>query len=211
LPRTASHSYLKMRADRTMKRLALTSLVFANLMPVLGILALEWDLFSILFFYWLESAVVGAYNIPRMMMIEPSPSHKLSGILFFLVHYSFFMAGHGAFIFALFERVAIEITPVVVGISLLIISHGLSFLVNYVGRKEYQRVSLSEQMVAPYRRIMVMHLAIILCAFLLNLLGTNQITLIILILLKVAIDAYAHWREHRRLGTYVSDGVSGDA
>ena len=83
--------------------------------------------------------------------------------------------------------------------------------VNYIGRKEYQRVSLSEQMVAPYRRIMVMHLAIILCAFLLNLLGANQITLILLILLKVAIDASAHWREHRRLGTYVSDGVSGDA
>ena len=194
-----------------MKRLALTSLVFANLMPMLGILVLDWDLFSILFFYWLESAVVGAYNIPRMMMIEPARGHRLSGILFFLVHYSFFMAGHGVFIFALFERVAIEITPVVVGISLLMVSHGLSFLVNYVGRKEYQRVSLSEQMVAPYRRIMVMHLAIILCAFLLNLLGTSQITLILLILLKVAIDACAHLREHRRLGTYVSGGISADA
>jgi len=203
------------------KKLALGSLVVANLMPVLGILALDWDLFSILFFYWLESAVVGVYNIPRMAMANPtgrqtdqggtavaSRSHRLSGILFFLVHYSFFMAGHGAFIFALFERVAIEITPVAVGISLLIISHGLSFLLNFVGRREYQRVSLSEQMVAPYQRIMVMHLAIIACAFLLNLLGPNRITLILLIVLKIGIDAFAHLREHRRLGTYASGGMS---
>jgi hypothetical protein len=121
------------------------------------------------------------------------------------------MAGHGVFIFALFDQVTIEITAVLLGISLLTISHGLSFFVNFIGHKEYEKVSLSQQMVAPYRRIMLMHLTIILCAFLLNLLGANRITLIFLILLKVAIDAYAHLREHRRLGTYVSDGMSGDA
>jgi hypothetical protein len=32
-------------------------------------------------------------------------SHKLSGIVFFTIHYSGFMAGHGFFIFALFSPV----------------------------------------------------------------------------------------------------------
>ncbi len=204
-----------------MKRLALSSLVFANLMPLAGVLALGWDLFSVLFFYWLESAVVGAYNIPRMMMANPkrrdpksgevivsSRGHRFSGIVFFLVHYSLFMAAHGAFIFALFDRVAIDTAEIVLGIALLTLSHGVSFFVNFVGRREYERVSLSEQMVAPYRRIMVMHLAIILCAFLVNIVGTGQITLIFLVLLKVVIDVFAHLREHRRLGTYVSGGPS---
>jgi hypothetical protein len=100
-----------------MKKYTQYSLVLANLVPIPGILFLDWNLFSVLFFYWLESAVVGIYNIPKMMLINPTrqnknegtnsaiKSHKLSGIVFFTIHYSGFMAGHGFFIFALFSPV----------------------------------------------------------------------------------------------------------
>ena len=192
---------------RSVKKYPLLSLVLANLIPVSGILLLDWNLFSVLFYYWLESAVVGAYNIPKMLMINPAPragaavtSHKTSGIVFYLVHYSAFMAGHLFALYALFDPVPIPVTTVVMGIVPLGISHGISFVVNYVGRREYERVSISQQMVAPYRRIVVMHIAVILCGFLLGLLLPPQVVLAALILLKIAIDVAAHVWEHRRLG-----------
>lgn len=197
-----------------MKKSVLVSLVTANLIPVVGIFLLDWDLFSILFFYWLESAVVGVYNIPRMAMADPETnesartsgkSHKLSGIIFYLIHYSAFMVGHGFFIFELFSPVQVKVSIVVLGVASLAVSHGISFAVNFIGKKEYKKVTLSEQMIAPYKRIMVMQITIIVCGFLLNLIDSPQFALVFLILLKIAIDIYTHWREHLRLGTYAKN------
>ena len=189
-----------------MKKYALLSLVIANLIPILGIFFLKWDLFSILFFYWLESAVVGVYNIPKMIMANPAQkSHRLSGVIFFLIHYSAFMAGHGFFIFELFSPIEIKMTAIILGLISLFISHGISFVINFIGRREYEKVSLSQQMIAPYKRIMVMHITIILCCFLLNLFEAPQITLIILVVLKIIIDVLAHLREHFKLGTYIKE------
>lgn len=184
-----------------MKRLAPGSLILANLVPILGVFLLDWDLFSILFFYWLESAVVGVYNIARMAMAK-AEGHRLSGIIFFTVHYSGFMGGHIAFIFALFWPATVRFSTVLLGVLALAVSHGVSFVVNFIGQREYERVSLSEQMVAPYGRIVVMHITIMLSAFLLSLLGSPRITLVLLVLLKIAIDLFAHSKEHRKLGTY---------
>lgn len=192
-----------------MKKYVLSSLVASNLVPVLGILLLDWSLFSVLFFYWLESAVVGIFNIPRMLMAGSTGEsgagggkHRTAGVMFFLVHYSGFMAGHGVFIFALFEPAVIDLSAVVLGFVSLGISHGISFAVNYVGRKEYLNTTFSEQMLAPYQRIMVMHITIIALGFIISLFGTSVLCMVLLVLVKIVIDLVAHFREHLRLGTY---------
>ena len=51
-----------------------------------------------------------------------------------------------------------------VALLALVVSHGISFAVNFIGRREYQGQTVSTLMSAPYRRIIVMHLAIILGA-----------------------------------------------
>lgn len=192
----------------TARRLSLGLLVLVNMLPIPGILVLDWDLFSILFFYWLESGVVGFYNIARMAMVRPvfgshgsNRGNRLAGILFFMIHYSAFMAGHGVFIFGLFGPVEVDAVTVLIGVLALSVSHGGSFLLNFVGHREYEKVTLDQQMVAPYRRIVVMHIAIILCAFLLSLFDAPLITLMILVVLKIAIDGFSHMREHQRLRT----------
>jgi hypothetical protein len=68
-------------------------------------------------------------------------------------------------------------------------------------------VTLSQQMVAPYSRIVFMHITIILSAFLISFTGTSQFLLISLILLKIIIDVIAHLREHSKFGTYVKDNA----
>ena len=189
-----------------MKKLSLLTLFLANLLPAAGIFLFGWNLFSILFFYWLESGVVGIFNVFKMLLIKPSPRHKKSGVIFFFLHYSGFMLGHGYCIWALFspEDISISMTAVLSGLLSLGISHGVSFKFNYIGRREYEKLTISQQMVAPYRRIMIMHVTIIVCAFLLNLFPASNITLMILIACKIIIDIIAHIREHARLNTYTT-------
>jgi hypothetical protein len=193
-----------------MKKSALVSLVAVNLIPVAGVFLLGWDLFSILFFYWLESAVVGVFNIVKMALVSPPPpgagskpaeksKHKLAGIIFFIIHYSGFMAGHGLLIFSLFGPVEILPSVVITGIISLSLSHGISLAVNYIGLKEYQKVTVSEQMAAPYNRIVVMHIGLIACAFLFYLTGAPRLTLVLLVALKIAVDIALHRSEHGSL------------
>jgi hypothetical protein len=186
-----------------MNKRPLYFLIIANLVPLTGIFFLSWDLFSVLFFYWLESAVVGIYNIVRMQFIKSK--HKTSGIIFFIVHYSGFMVGHGFFIFALFSPVSIKMSTVILGLVSLTISHGVSFVTNFIGHKEYEKLTISQQMLAPYRRIFVMHITIMLCALLLSLFSRPLVTMLILVFLKIAIDIVAHIREHSRLGAWASE------
>ena len=115
------------------------ALIVANLVPLVGILFFDWSLFTIMFCFWLESAVIGCFNILKLVIV----ANILSIIMvpFFVVHYGAFMSGHLVFIFALFSPdemsfsgffpppdllipKIMNVWPAFLGISL---SHGISF------------------------------------------------------------------------------------
>ena len=54
-------------------RLALTSLglVLANLVPVYGVLVLDWRTFDVVALYWFENVVVGVFNALKMLFCNP--------------------------------------------------------------------------------------------------------------------------------------------
>ena len=79
----------------------------------------------------------------------------------------------------------------------LALSHGASFVFNYLGRREYLTVSPPAQAFAPYGRLVTLHVAIILGAFVSLSLGGPLGAVIVLVLLKTAIDLALHIREHR--------------
>jgi hypothetical protein len=86
---------------------------------------------------------------------------------------------------------------VMVAAVALFLSHGASFLLNYVGQREYLTTSPARQMAAPYGRVVVLHLTILIGAFLAGLLGAPIFALVILVVLKTALDLRLHLREHR--------------
>ncbi len=43
-------------------------LVLANLVPVIGVLFLGWDVATILVLYWIENGIVGLLNIPKILL-----------------------------------------------------------------------------------------------------------------------------------------------
>src|SRR3989338_8418866 len=99
---------------------ALVVLVLANLTPLIGVLYFEWSIFMVILLYWMESIVMGVYNILKILIangpiviwinniekvdskyvtdkevnvFDPKPSMKSKLFLsgFFLVHYGGFI------------------------------------------------------------------------------------------------------------------------
>jgi hypothetical protein len=79
----------------------------------------------------------------------------------------------------------------------LFISHGLSYLLNFLRSGEYRRVTATALMGAPYRRVVILHLTIIFGAFAVVMTGARLLPLLILIAIKTGVDLAFHLREHR--------------
>jgi hypothetical protein len=60
----------------------------------------------------------------------------------------------------------------------------------------YLAVSPSGQMGEPYSRVVVLHVTILASGFLIEILGTPLAALVLLVVLKTAIDLRAHLKEH---------------
>ena len=95
----------------------------------------------------------------------------------------------------------VDASAVLWGAIGLAISHGVSFVVNYLGRGEYRKVSPQEQAQRPYARLILLHLAIIFGGFVSLLLGSPLGSIVVLVLLKTALDVRLHRREHESLAT----------
>ena len=186
-------------------------LLLSNAVPLAGALFLDWKLLSIVVVYWAESAVVGLYNIIRMMMAVGE--QKAFMVPFFMFHYGFFMLGHyvAIMIFGIFthDRSIIDIgflaplyadRTVLSAVAAMFVSHGVSFFQNYVGRKEYLATTVGEQMIRPYGRIVVMHVTILASAFAIALTDFDRpvTAVVILIVLKTVLDFISHRKERKK-------------
>jgi len=79
----------------------------------------------------------------------------------------------------------------------LVVSHGFSFVENFLGRKEYLSMTLEKQMQKPYSRVVLMHLTLIIGGFMVKAFGSALLPLVLLITLKIIVDINAHKREHK--------------
>ena len=190
------------------KPFSIAALLLANLVPLYGVLFLDWSLFSVMFLYWMESAIIGFYNVPRMIVVGGVLGVFFS--IFFAVHYGGFMFGHLVFILALFGPKPFDLfhmSPAafldgatMIAFFLLLISHGVSFFSNFIGRNEYQRTTLPKLMMSPYKRIVIMHLTIIFGGFVTMFLGAPPAALVLMVVLKIAVDLGAHLKERSTFG-----------
>ena len=194
---------------------SLIALIIANIVALFGILFLNWSTITLLLAFWAESTIIGFFNVVKMLLSQgENKSAKIFLIPFFIFHYGIFMLVHLIFLAALFLKD--ELTPdlliksIMVAAPLFIslfISHGISLVVNYVGKKEYLKKDPGELMFSPYRRIIAMHLAILLGAFLSaaissfvstdNGLILGKTMAILLLIFKITFDVRAHLKEHK--------------
>jgi hypothetical protein len=189
-------------------------LILSNLVPLAGILVWGWDTFVLLCLYWLETAVIGFWTILRVATMSRDPGsvagRSIAGTLalagFFTVHAGVFMSVHMLFIYTLFagpwtERIHDArdfFRLIVIGKDLwiplvaLFAGQGAIFINDAVNRFVFATTPLGNAdtgaiMGGFYKRIVIMHLAIMGGAFLSQMIGGTA-PLIVLVLLKTAIE-----------------------
>jgi hypothetical protein len=139
----------------------------------------------------------------------PTTGQRAALVPFFVLHYGTFWLVHGIFVLSLplFSTAALEETSTVdtgpepgqllIVVVLLAISHLVSYRLNFIGRGEYLRVSPVQQVMAPYGRLVVLHVTIIVGGIAIAGTGAPAAAVLILVLLKTAMDLGFHLAEHR--------------
>ena len=91
---------------------------------------------------------------------------------------------------------AIRANQLLYPILSLVLSHGFSYVWNYLKYGEYKTAALQVLMTRPYSRIIILHLTVIFGGILVMILQSPGAGLFLLIALKIAFDLTAHVREH---------------
>ena len=189
-------------------------LILANLVPLAGILLWGWDTFVLLCLYWLETAVIGFWTILRAATMSRDPGsvagRSIAGTLalagFFTVHAGLFMSVHMLFIYTLFAgpwagrihdardfiRLIVIGKDLWIPLAALFVGQGAIFVNDAVNRFVFAKAppanaDTGEIMGGFYKRIVIMHVAIMGGAFIAQAIGTAA-PLIVLVLLKIAIE-----------------------
>ncbi len=194
--------------------------MLANLLPLYGVLVLDWPVVALLLLFWLENVVVGAFNVLRILVARLGEfamlPRKLFLAAFFVVHYGGFATGHLIFILAIFggDTVTVEgpfPTPATIReivaeyrlefpLAALVLSHGVSFFFNFIGEGEYREARIASLMSRPYGRVVILHIVILVGGGVSLALGEPVLALVLLVILKIAVDLAGHRWDHGKLG-----------
>jgi hypothetical protein len=179
-----------------------TALVLANLIPLAGVLFFGWSVFELILLFWTENLIIGALYIARFVTIYRlrNDGSLLFYIPFFCFHFGTFCLVHLMFVLWMFrpeDPASWSLLALVIPFAILVVSHVLSFKVNFIAQGGYRQVGIEDLMIGPYRRVAVLHVVILVGGGLTQWLGEPLVALLILITGKIAIDFGAHLREYR--------------
>ncbi|MBI2354180.1 MAG: hypothetical protein HYV06_03970 [Deltaproteobacteria bacterium] len=196
-------------APRTQAPVSSLALICANLAPLAGVLFLGWDVGDLMVLFWCQNAVIGFYNVLKLAVVG-----KLAALLeipVFIAHFGAFMSAHFLFVYYMFigghftthepavrEALLTLFIPLWPAILMMFISHGISFAVNFIGRREYTRRKVADLMNEPYKRVLILHITIVFGGWIVMLLKSPLPALCLLLLLKTYIDLWAHRKERLR-------------
>jgi hypothetical protein len=196
------------------------ALIAANALPIFGVIWLDWDVYPVILLYWLENGVIGLFTILRLVFSSsPEPRKVFMKLLvtpFFCMHYGGFWIGHGLFVLVAFGPLkshglptiqmigatildAIRVNALWFALAGLAISHAYSFIWNFLLKGERNKAFIVELQEAPYSRVIILHLVIILGGFLMMQLHSPVMGMITLTILKTVVDLWSHSKERQRL------------
>jgi hypothetical protein len=86
----------------------------------------------------------------------------------------------------------------------MVVSHGISFVVNFLGNREYTRTTVNAEVMAPWKRLFIMHVTTLLGAWSVMLFEAHVGALIALSVLKIIVDVHGHLAERSTPSAVVS-------
>ena len=206
----------KLPGKELFKSFSTWTLLISNLLIAVFAILENQSALNVLWVYWFQSVIIGVFNFFKIIslkeynvdglkmnnkLVTKSNSAKVGIAVFFLFHYGFFH-----FVYAVFLLTFItmpEISSGGIDMTFILIT-SLVFFVNYLGefvfnfKRDQQTVqNLPKLMMSPYKRIIPMHLTIILSGFVMagGIFGITNINagiLLIFMFLKTFIDLLTH-------------------
>lgn len=191
---------------------AALSIILMNVAVIIGAWVSGEGLVMLMWPYWIQSLVIGYYNVRRMQKlqrfstsglkidgqtVDPTPATQRKTWVFFIMHYGFFHFGYMVFLFAMSPEVfsggaALWIAVTAVG---FLVSHGQSHR-EHVHADLRGTPNIGTLMFVPYIRIIPMHLTIIFGMML-----GNSVGILLFGALKTVADVAMHKVEHKLLQT----------
>jgi len=196
------------------KRFSLLSLV-DDIVPLVGLLFLGWNPAIVLPLYWVENLAVGYYTYRKLMLPDIQESQiSTTGVdgvkrqtgrkelaYFFVMHYGIFTLVHGVFAFtAIPAAVAqtgsttVDMGPLGWAVPAALLTAFFAERVRYVQQTATPqlRAQLTQGKImgSAYVRIIVLHVSILVGATLITMLGLPQGAAVLLILLKMFVEAF---------------------
>jgi hypothetical protein len=204
----------------------LISLIFANLVTMVLAVLGNWDLATVLFVYWMQSIIIGVFTVFALLTAGTATENYSNdgtngekGLLpviqrignavarlgmtgFFIVHYGIFHYAYYTLIVeaGIFGQVNFSDPGIYISCGLFAINHFYSFIDHW---KEHIRGDGEDDFFEPYRRIIPMHLTIIIGSIVIVALQENGISstmpvLVFFLALKMLSDISAHVAKHSR-------------
>ena len=189
--------------------------VAAAVIVAYGVLMLGWSVFVVVALFWFENVLIGVFNVAKMLITGARTGHTVSMIaalalsVFFTIHYGMFTVAHGVFVVGLFGQGELGSSQglfaplgrmlgylladrdgwlAAVGITAL----QAAAFVRWLSSTRAQPVLLLPAlMFAPYGRIVILHITIIVSGILVGMLKLPVLGALLLVALKLAFDIVA--------------------
>lgn len=205
---------------------SLLALVAANLLPLAFVAAGLASAAELLVLYWIENLIVAFYAILRMATArgdpDATPLSRVVMILFFVVHFGMFCAAHytALRLYVLTRSGLLPLDPhqfldhdlraafptpalwqgvpesFALLVAALVVSHGVSYVRNFLQRGEVLHARIGEEMGRPYRRMIPLHIATFAGGFFALSQPSAGTILAAMVLVKTAMDAALHVKSH---------------
>lgn len=86
----------------------------------------------------------------------------------------------------------------IVAFIAMFLSHGISFVTNFLLKGEWRNTNPGEQARAPYSRVVLLHIAVILGVILSISFGASMIVMVVLVVGKTILDLRLHAKQHAK-------------
>ena len=197
-------------------------LILANLVPLYGVWFQGWDPKQMFLVYCLETIIIGGYNVIKMIIVTLNKKkdvwENLGGgksmvsgwffILFFIVHYGFFVfiqtgifaavsgisSADGAFgpltfLSRIFSYLNIDAKTV---LYIFIAMYGFRMFFDFILNGKYKEISMGVLMFQPYLRIFIQQFVVILGSMFLAF-GAGKIFMLIFVCIKIFAEVFINF------------------
>lgn len=205
--------------------------LLVDAVPIFLALFAGWGSEELVLLYWAENVIIGLASIARLVWSGSIKAGRIGFALgiglaaFFTVHYGMFCFVHGVFVFTFAETVRFEpletgefIGPLALpamvetirgafpgmtlALGLASLYQLVALLRDYWLTKAHSFPDITEEMTAPYGRIVVLHIAIFAGAFAMAALGDPMVGVLGLITLRMGFSVIGRvWRNRKMSAT----------